>query len=66
MRDPKGMYKKARAGEIKEYTGVSASYEEPEAPDLVLDTHLLSLEESVDIVFKLIEDRISFSKGNLP
>jgi len=66
MRDPKGMYKRAKAGEIKEYTGVSSPYEEPEAPDLVIDTHLLSLEESVDRVFKLIEDRISFSKGNLP
>lgn len=66
MRDPKGMYKRAKAGEIREYTGVSAPYEEPESPDLVIDTHLLSLEESVDRIFKLIEDRIYLSKGNLP
>ncbi|MEK6582205.1 MAG: adenylyl-sulfate kinase, partial [Nitrospirota bacterium] len=37
-RDPKGQYKKARAGIIKNYTGVSAPYEEPENPDLILDT----------------------------
>nr|NIO49118.1 adenylyl-sulfate kinase [Candidatus Aminicenantes bacterium] len=37
-RDPKGQYKKARAGIIKEYTGVSSPYEEPENPDLVLET----------------------------
>lgn len=37
-RDPKGLYKKARAGEIPEFTGVSAPYEEPESPELVVDT----------------------------
>lgn len=61
-RDPKGMYKKARAGEIKEYTGISAPYEEPENPDLILDTHLLSLEESVEKVVKLLKNRIFFIK----
>lgn len=37
-RDPKGLYKKARAGEIPEFTGISAPYEEPDAPELVVDT----------------------------
>jgi adenylyl-sulfate kinase len=37
-RDPKGLYKKARAGEIPEFTGISAPYEEPENPELVVDT----------------------------
>ncbi len=37
-RDPKGLYKKARAGEIKEFTGISAPYEEPVRPELVIDT----------------------------
>ncbi len=37
-RDPKGLYKKARAGEIPEFTGISAPYEAPEAPELVVDT----------------------------
>lgn len=65
-RDPKGMYKKARAGEIKEYTGVSAPYEEPENPDLIIDTHLLTLEESIEKVFKFVEEKVMLSKGNLP
>jgi len=46
-RDPKGLYKKARAGEIPEFTGISAPYEAPEKPELVLDTAKLSVEESV-------------------
>jgi bifunctional enzyme CysN/CysC len=37
-RDPKGLYRKARAGEIRDFTGISAPYEEPEAPELVIDT----------------------------
>lgn len=45
-RDPKGLYKKARAGEIPEFTGISAPYEEPESPELVIDTSELDLEQS--------------------
>jgi len=52
QRDTKGLYKKARAGEIPEFTGISAPYEEPESPELVLDTNRQSVEESVD---KLVE-----------
>lgn len=47
QRDPKGLYKKARAGEIKEFTGISAPYEAPEAPEITIRTDLLSVEESV-------------------
>jgi adenylylsulfate kinase len=46
-RDVKGLYKKARAGEIPEFTGISAPYEAPERPELVLDTQRQSVEESV-------------------
>jgi adenylylsulfate kinase len=46
-RDVKGLYKKARAGEIPEFTGISAPYEEPERPELVLDTQKQSVEQSV-------------------
>lgn len=53
-RDPKGQYKKARAGIIKNYTGVSAPYEEPENPDLILDTEKKPLEECVDMVIDLL------------
>jgi len=46
-RDPKGLYKKARAGEIKEFTGISAPYEAPDAAELTVDTSDLSIDESV-------------------
>ncbi|MFA9452324.1 MAG: adenylyl-sulfate kinase [Candidatus Aminicenantaceae bacterium] len=57
QRDPKGLYKKARAGEIKEFTGISAPYEEPSSPELVVDTGELDLEQSVDKVIRYLEDR---------
>ncbi|MCS7231528.1 MAG: adenylyl-sulfate kinase [Elusimicrobiota bacterium] len=53
-RDPKGMYTKAKRGEIKEYTGVSAPYEEPLKPNLILDTNLLSIKECVEKVLALV------------
>lgn len=55
-RDPKGLYKKARAGEIKEFTGISAPYEAPDAPEVTIRTDLLSVEECVrKIVDYLVE-----------
>ena len=58
-RDTKGLYEKARRGEIKEFTGISAPYEEPENPEILLETDKLSVEESVAKVFKyLIEKKI--------
>ncbi|HXX81917.1 MAG TPA: adenylyl-sulfate kinase [Thermodesulfovibrionales bacterium] len=53
-RDPKGLYKKARAGIIKNYTGISLPYEEPLAPELVVDTELLTIEESVNQVIDFL------------
>ena len=49
-RDTKGLYKKARTGEIVNFTGISSLYEEPENPDLVIDTDALTIEESVKLV----------------
>jgi bifunctional enzyme CysN/CysC len=49
-RDVKGHYRRARAGEIKEFTGVSAPYEEPESPDLIVDTETQSLETCVSAI----------------
>ena len=46
-RDPKGLYKKARAGEIKDFTGVSAPYEHPEHPEIHIRTDQLSVEQAV-------------------
>jgi adenylylsulfate kinase len=54
QRDPKGLYQKARAGEIPEFTGISAPYEAPERPELVLDTGVLSVEESVSQILEYL------------
>jgi adenylylsulfate kinase len=54
-RDVKGLYKKARAGEIPEFTGISAPYEAPESPELVLDTNRQSVEESVGKLVEYLE-----------
>lgn len=56
-RDVKGLYKKARAGEVKEFTGISSPYEEPTAPELAVDTATLSLEQSVERVLGLLKER---------
>ncbi len=56
-RDPKGLYKKARNGEIGEFTGISAPYEEPSEPDLVLPTHELSVDQAVDQIMAVLEGR---------
>lgn len=56
-RDPKGLYKKARAGEIKGFTGISAPYEAPENPTLVIDTELLNINESILEILHAIEHR---------
>ncbi len=56
-RDVKGLYKKARAGEIKEFTGVSDPYEAPEDPELVLDTENQTPEESAQQIIAYLEER---------
>jgi len=62
-RDPKGQYKKARAGIIKNYTGVNAPYEEPESPELILDTSQFDIDQSVNRVMKLMNEK-GFITGN--
>jgi len=54
-RDVKGLYKRARAGEIKNYTGIDSSYEVPKNPELIIDTDNQSLEESVFTIFNFLE-----------
>jgi adenylylsulfate kinase len=61
-RDVKGLYKKARAGEIKNYTGIDSPYEAPEKPELVVDTDALSIEQSVNEVLKLLQARCKLPK----
>lgn len=58
-RDVKGLYAKARRGEIKEFTGVSAPFEAPQHPALLLDTSKFSLEESVKRLLHLILPKVS-------
>jgi adenylylsulfate kinase len=55
-RDPKGLYKKARLGEIKNFTGIDSPYEEPINPELIIETDKLSIEDSVNIIIKFLKD----------
>jgi len=57
QRDVKGLYAKTRAGEIKEFTGISSPYEAPEHPELILDTDKLPLEDCVNRVVDLLLNR---------
>ena len=57
-RDPKGLYKRARAGEIKEFTGIDSPYEIPKEPSLIIDTKKLNIDESTDELFSYIVNKI--------
>jgi adenylylsulfate kinase len=61
QRDPKGHYRRARDGNLAGFTGVSAPYEEPADPELILETARLSIEQSVDAVMALLNERGIFS-----
>ena len=54
-RDPKGLYKKARAGEIKNFTGIDDPYEAPQAAEIHLHTDKMSLEEEVELIINYLE-----------
>ena len=56
-RDPKGLYKKARAGELKNFTGIDSLYEEPENPDLILDTASSNAEELTDQIINFLQSK---------
>lgn len=56
-RDPKGLYKKARAGEIKEFTGISAPYEAPSKPEIHIKTNEVDVTGAVEIVVKYLEEQ---------
>lgn len=56
QRDVKGLYKKARAGELKNFTGVDSPYERPESPDIII--RQMSVNDGVDLLLDLIEPRI--------
>ncbi len=60
-RDPKGLYKKARAGEIAEFTGVSAPYETPESPELLIDTGVLDRSEALAQLLDYVDETLGKS-----
>ena len=62
-RDPKGLYKKARAGEIKNFTGIDDPYEVPENPELVLHSHEMSLVDEVEALLVLLQERNILGTG---
>lgn len=57
QRDVKGMYRRARAGEIRDFTGISSPYEEPESPELAIDTGSMPLDQCVDQVIGYLRGR---------
>lgn len=61
-RDVKGLYAKARRGEIKEFTGISSPFEAPEKPFISIDTSVVSLEESIKILMDAILPKIKFAQ----
>jgi len=63
QRDVKGLYQKARAGEIPEFTGISAPYEAPERPELVLDTNRQSVQESVERLIEYLDAKGYLTPG---
>jgi adenylylsulfate kinase len=54
LRDPKGLYKKARAGEIKDFTGIHQTYEAPHSPEITVDSSKLSIQECVQAIYQKI------------
>ena len=58
-RDPKGLYKKARAGEIDDFTGIDSPYEEPLSPDLTIDTQSDDVDSSVRTLFEFIKNKVA-------
>jgi adenylyl-sulfate kinase len=59
QRDVKGLYKKARAGEVKNFTGIDSPYERPESADLVIKTETLTVEQSVERLLNFVLPKIS-------
>jgi adenylylsulfate kinase len=57
QRDPKGLYKKARAGEIQDFTGISAPYEAPEKPEIRIDTSANDIKSCIEIIYKYLNSK---------
>jgi len=65
-RDPKGLYRKARAGQLPDFTGIDSPYEEPQSPELTIDTGKLDVAASVDEILDYLDrHKSSFRKSNV-
>lgn len=64
-RDPKGLYKKARKGELKEFTGISAPYEEPESAEIRIRGAETSVEEAVKQIVRFLEGKGYLKRGEV-
>ncbi len=64
QRDVKGLYRKARAGEVKNFTGIDSPYEVPVSPDIVINTGEMSVEEGVAELVKVVEPRLRIDPNN--
>jgi adenylyl-sulfate kinase len=62
QRDPKGLYAKARRGEIESFTGISSPYEPPRTPDLLVETSVLSIEASLQRLLEYVEKKFTFTQ----
>ena len=63
QRDTKGLYKKARAGAVKNFTGIDSPYERPEKADIVIRSNEMSIDESIDALLKVVLPRIELTKS---
>lgn len=61
-RDVKGLYKKARAGEIKNFTGISSPYEAPKDPDIEIKTEEETVEESVEKIINVLKEKLKYNE----
>jgi len=59
QRDVKGLYKKARAGEVKNFTGIDSPYERPDNSDVIIATHEMNVDDSLDLLLKFVMPRIT-------
>ena len=57
QRDPKGLYKKARSGDLKNFTGIDSPYEQPKSPEILVDTSSLSAEQCAEHVIRILRER---------
>lgn len=61
-RDVKGLYAKARRGEIKNFTGIDSPFEEPVNPDVTVESHKVSIEEGVEAIYKVVKEKIKIDE----